>query len=142
VSSTFNNQQTTNTMSSLYARGNAIVPFTPSASQEDMEGYLVDLAGDTATISSSASVPAKGVILEGQETTGVSSIGILGGIAAPVRLRAGGTIAKGAEIQQNTDGTLITDAGSGARLIVGVALEAAVAGQLFDAVTHTPIARS
>lgn len=130
-------------MSSLYARGNAIIPFTPSASQEDMEGYLVDLAGDTATISSSSSVPAKGVILEGQDTTGVSSIGILGGLAAPVHLRAGGTIAKGAELQQNTDGTVLTDAGSGnARLIVGIALEAAVAGQLFEAVTHTPIART
>ena len=130
-------------MSSLYARGNAIIPFTPSASQEDMEGYLVDLAGDTATISSSASVPAKGVILEGQDTTGVSSIGILGGLAAPVRLRAGGTIAKGAEVQQNTDGTVLTDAGNGnARLIVGVALEAAVVGQLFDAVSHKPVARS
>ena len=130
-------------MSTLYSRGNAIVPFTPSASQEDMEGYLVDLAGDTATISSSASVPAKGVILEGQDVSGISSIGIIGGLAAPVRLRAGGTIAKGAEVQQNNDGTVLTDAGSGnARLIVGVALEAAVTGQLFDAVTHTPIARS
>jgi hypothetical protein len=37
---------------------------------------------------------------------------------------------------------VLTDAGTGARLIVGIALEAAVAGQLFDAVTHTPIARS
>lgn len=130
-------------MSSLYSRGNAIVPFTPSATHVDKEGYLVDLAGDVATISSSASVPAKGVILEGQDTDGISSIGILGGIAAPVRLRAGGTIAKGAEVQQNTDGTVLTDAGNGnARLIVAVALEAAVAGQLFDAVTHTPIARS
>lgn len=129
-------------MSSLYARGNAIVPFTPSATQVDKEGYLVDLADDTATISSSASVPAKGVILEGQDTDGISSIGILGGIAAPVRLRAGGTIAQGAEVQQNADGTVLTDAGTGARLIVGIALEAAVAGQLFDAVTHTPIARS
>jgi hypothetical protein len=129
-------------MSSLYARGNAIIPFTPSASHQDKEGYLVDLAGNTATISSSTSVPAKGVILEGQPTTGVSSIGILGGLAAPVRLRAGGTIAKGAEVQQKNDGTVITDAGTGARLIVGIALEAAVSGQLFDAVAHTPIARS
>ena len=129
-------------MSSLYARGNAIVPFTPSATQVDKEGYLVDLADDTATVSSSASVPAKGVILEGQDTDGISSICILGGIAAPVRLRAGGTIAQGAEVQQNADGTVLTDAGTGARLIVGIALEAAVAGQLFDAVTHTPIARS
>jgi hypothetical protein len=130
-------------MSTLYSRGNAIVPFTPSASQLDKEGYLVDLAGNIATISSSTSVPAKGVILEGKDVTGVSSIGILGGIAAPVRLRAGGTIAKGAEVQQNIDGTVLTDAGNGnARLIVAVALEAAVAGQLFDAVTHKPVARS
>lgn len=130
-------------MSSLYARGNAIIPFTPSADHTDKEGYLVDLAGDVATISSSASVPAKGVILEGQDTDSVSSIGILGGLAAPVRLRAGGTIAKGAEVQQGADGRVLTDAGNGnARLIVGVALEAAVAGQLFDAVAHKPVARS
>jgi len=129
-------------MSSLYARGNAIVPFTPSADQSDMEGYLVDLAGDVATISSSAAVPAKGVILEGQKTTNVSSIGILGGLAAPVRLRASGAIAKGAEVQQAADGSVVTDAGAGARLIVGVALEAAVAGQLFDAVVHKPVART
>jgi hypothetical protein len=130
-------------MSSLYARGNAIVPFTPSASHEDKEGYLVDLAGDVATISASAALPAKGVILEGQDVNGVSSIGILGGLAAPVRLRASGIIAKGAEVQQAGDGTVVTDAGNGnARLIVGVALEAAVAGQLFDAVAHKPVARA
>lgn len=130
-------------MSSLYSRGNAIVAFTPSASQIDKEGYLVDLAGNVATISSSASVPAKGVILEGKDITGVSSIGILGGLAAPVRLRASGNIAKGAEVQQAADGTVLTDAGNGnARLIVGVALEAAVAGQIFDAVVHKPVART
>lgn len=129
-------------MSSLYARGNAIIPFTPSATHQDKEGYLVDLAGDTATISSSASTPAKGVILEGHPTTGVSSIGILGGLAAPVRLRAGGTIAKGDEVQQGADGRVLTDAAAGARLIVAVALEAAVAGQLFDAVTFKQIART
>lgn len=130
-------------MSSLYSRGNAIVPFTPSASQAGLEGYLVDLAGDVATVSASAAVPAKGVILDGQDVNDQSSIGILGGLAAPVKLRAGGNIAKGAEVQQNNDGTVITDAGNGnARLIVGVALEAAIAGQLFSAVTHKPIARA
>lgn len=129
-------------MSSLYSRGNPIVPFTPSATHVDKEGYLVDLAGEVATISASASVPAKGVILEGQPTTGKSSIGILGGLPAPVRLRASGNIAKGAEVQQAADGTVITDAGASARLIVGVALEAAVSGQLFDAVAHKPVARS
>src|SRR4051794_20089441 len=55
-----NQQQPNQNMSSLYARGNAIIPFTPSATHVDKEGYLVDLAGNTATISSSASIPAKG----------------------------------------------------------------------------------
>lgn len=130
-------------MSSLYSRGNAILPFTPSATHVDMEGYTVNLAGEVATISASATVPVTGVILDGALTTGKSSIGILGGLAAPVRLRASGVIAKGAEVQQAADGTVVTDAGNGnARLIIGVALEAAVAGQLFEAVTHKPVART
>lgn len=129
-------------MSSLLKRGNAIIAFTPSATHVDMEGYLVDLAASVATISSSASVPAKGVILEGQATTGKSSIGILGALSGTVGLRAGGAITKGAEVQQHTDGTVITDAGAGARVIVGVALEDAVAGQLFEAAAHKPVARS
>lgn len=123
-------------------RGNGIVPFTPSATHADKEGYLVDLALEVATISSSASVPAKGVILEGAPTTGKSAIGILGVLSGTVGLRASGTIAKGAEVQQAADGTVVTDAGSGARVIVGVALEAAVSGQLFEAAAHKPVARS
>lgn len=127
-------------MSALYSRGNAILPFTPSATHVDMEGYLVDLAVETATISSSATVPAKGVILDGRPTTGKSSIGILGALAAPIRMRASGTIAKGARVQQAADGTVVTDAGPGtARVVVGVALEAAVATQLFEVAALAPM---
>lgn len=129
-------------MSALSAQGNAIIPQTPSASHVDKEGYLVDLAAGVATISTSATTPAKGVILEGAPTTGKSSIGILGGLAGAYRLRAGGNITAGAEVQQHTDGTVVTDAGSGARVIVGVALEDAVTGQLFRAVIHKGVARS
>ncbi|MEY4377270.1 MAG: hypothetical protein RJB26_1820 [Pseudomonadota bacterium] len=129
-------------MSALYA-GSPVVQATPSASHTNKEGYLVDLASETATISSSASTPAKGVILDGGATTSdKSSIGILGVLPAPVRARASGTIAKFAEVQQAADGTVVTDAGTGARVIVGVALEAAVAGQLFACAMHKPVARS
>lgn len=129
-------------MSALFA-GSPVVPATPSATHTDKEGYLVDLAGSTATISSSASTPAKGVILAGGATTSdQSSIGILGVLPAPVRVRASGTIAKFAEVQQAADGTVVTDAGTGSRVIVGVALEAAVSGQLFLCAAHKPVARS
>src|SRR4051812_16185019 len=127
-------------MSSLYKRGNAILPFTPSADHTDKEGYLVNVALEIATISASAAVPVTGIILEGRPVAGKSAIGMLGALPAPVGLRASGVIAKGAEVQQAADGTVVTDAGAGARLIVGTALEGAVAGQLFEAIVHKPIA--
>jgi hypothetical protein len=129
-------------MSALKARGEAILPFTPSADQTGKEGYLTDLAGDTATVSSSATTPAKGVILDGAAAGGKSSIGILGALSGTVRVRAGGAITKGAEIQQGSDGRVVTDAGTGARVIVGVALEDAVEGQIIEAALRTPVARS
>lgn len=130
-------------MSSLYARGNSIIPFTPSADHTGKEGFLVNLAGEIATISASATVPVTGVILEGRPVAGKSAIGILGGLPAPIRMIASGVIAKGAEVQQAADGSVVTDAGNGnARLIVGVALEAAVAGQLFQVASCKPVART
>jgi hypothetical protein len=127
-------------MSSLYARGNAILPFTPSADHSGKEGYLVTLAVETATISASATVPAEGVILDGRPTTGKSAIGILGGLAAPIRMLASGAIVKGDRVQQAADGSVVTDAGPGtARVVVGLALEAAVAGQLFEVASFTPM---
>lgn len=129
-------------MSALFSRSNAVVPFTPSATHVDKEGYLVDLAGDTATISSSATVPADGVILEGQATTGQSSIGILGALSGTVRLKTSGAIAKGARVIQAADGTVVTDSGPGnARVVVGVALEASTAagGELIEVATMAPM---
>jgi hypothetical protein len=127
-------------MSALFCRSNAVVPYTPSATHVNKEGYLVDLANDTATISSSATVPADGVILEGQLTTGQSSIGILGALGGTVRLKTSGAIAKGARVQQAADGTVVTDAGPGnARVVVGVALEAAASGDLIEVATFAPM---
>jgi hypothetical protein len=62
----------------------------------------------------------------------------LGCCPAPIRLKAGGTITKWAALQQKNDGTVEVDAGSGARVIVGVALEDAVSGDLFLAIVHSP----
>ena len=127
-------------MSSLFARSNAVIPQTPSATHASKEGYLVDLAAGVATISSSATVPADGVILEGQATTGQSSIGILGALSGTVRLKTSGVIAAGARVQQAADGTVVTDAGPGnARVVVGVALEAAVSGDLIEVATFAPM---
>lgn len=128
----------------LFARPNAVIPATPSATHVDKEGYLVTLGVTagllTATISTSATAPASGVILEGQATTGLSSIGVLGTIPGTVRLKTSGAITAGARVIQAADGTVVTDTGAGnARVVVGIALETAASGDLIEVAPLAPM---
>lgn len=127
---------------SLFCRSNAVIPLTPNETHVAKEGYLVTIAGDVASLSASATTVARGVILEGQATTGQSSVGILGALAGTVRLKASGAITKGDRVQQHTDGSVVTDAGTGARVVVGVALETGVSGDLIEVATFTPVTLS
>lgn len=124
-------------MSSIKAGGSTIA-LTPSVTHVAKEGYLVTFSGDTATLSASASVPASGVILNGEATTSRDTIAILGCHNEAVHMKASGTITKGAFVQQHTDGSVITDAATGARVVVGVAAESAVSGDLFMVFPITP----
>lgn len=132
--------------SALLARDRAIVTATPAADQRDKEGYGVGLTSVsgalTATISASATVPIDGVILEGQNTTGKSSVGIPGGLGGTVRVKLSGTVSAGDRIQQAADGTFVTDAGSGSRVVVGVVLEDGVSGDLVEAALFAPLSLS
>lgn len=132
--------------SALFCRNNAVLPATPAADQSGKEGYLVNLTSVsgvlTATVSSSATVVAEGVILEGRPTTGKSSVGIHGAISGTVRVKLSGTVSAGDKLQQAADGTLVTDAGSGARVVVGIALEDGVSGDLIEAALFTPLTLS
>jgi hypothetical protein len=69
----------------------------------------------------------------------VDSIAVCGGNAGPARVKASGTIAQGAYVQLHTDGSVVTDATSGPRVLVGIALESAVSGDLFECQPITPI---
>jgi hypothetical protein len=129
-------------MSSLYSRTSAILALTPAATMVGKEGYGCTFSGDTATISSSASTICTGLILEGAATTGKASIGIIGALGGPVRVCLGGTVTKGAALVQHTDGTWITDPGSGARVKSFICLESGVAGQLVEAANLSPITLS
>ena len=129
-------------MSALFVRGNAVIPLTPNETHVDKEGYLVTIASDVASLSASATVVATGVILEGRATTGQSGVGILGALSGTVRLKLSGTVTKGARVQQGTDGSVVTDAASGARVVVGVALESGVSGDLIEVATFTPVTLS
>src|SRR5574343_170714 len=112
--------------SPLLAADSAIVAATGATDLSSKRDSLVTLSVVssvlTATLSASATVRAKGVVLEGGTTSQSSTIGILGCMEGPAYLKCGGTITAGDFVQQNTDDTIVTDAGTGARTVVGVAL--------------------
>lgn len=129
-------------MSKKY-RDDGILPQTPAADYTAKKGYLVNLASGTATISSSATVPAKGVIIEENDTaagyaTEKVAVAILGNVNGSVPMRLSGTVAAGAFVQQAADGTVVTDAGAGARVLVGVAAEAGVSGENIEVFPISP----
>jgi hypothetical protein len=131
-------------MSSAYfSRDNAVLPFTPAADYSDKVGQSVTLSGVTATLSASATTVARGIILDGGvDADSQISVGIISALGAPVRVKLGGTVAAGAMLVQHTDGTYITDPGSGARVQSFLALEAGVAGELIEAAPQTPLTLS
>jgi hypothetical protein len=129
--------------SALKLRADAILPFTPAADYSAKKGYLVTLSGDTATLSASATVRARGVIVEANPGADYASeqvsVAILGATEGTVPMKLSGAVTKGDALQQHTDGSVITDAGSGSRVIVGVALEGGVSGDIIEVAPLTPV---
>lgn len=133
-------------MSKKY-REDGILPLTPAADYTSKKGYLVDIAAGVATISSSATTPVKGVIIEGNDTaagyaTEKVAVAIIGNVQGSIPMRASGSITAGDAVQQAADGTVVTDAGTGSRVIVGIAAETGVTGENIEVFPIGPIARS
>ena len=129
--------------SAFFARSNGVIPAQPSADHTGKEGYAVALTSGAATanpavavatISTSATIPAEAVILNGLPNDGrFSDVGIIGGIP-PIRVKISGVVANGDQLAQAADGTFVTDPGAGtARVVCGIALEDGVAGDLIIA---------
>jgi hypothetical protein len=120
--------------SALFARPNSLFTYQDPNNVTNftgLEGYLVADNAGALTVSASATVPAVAVVLDGLPPGRPTSMGTLGK-TPPVRLRAGGTISQFSRLAQNAAGQVISDPGPGtARVIVGLALEAAVAGDYF-----------
>lgn len=133
-------------MSSLYARGNAIIPVT-GVDLSAALGKAVKFTAGVVAVHDSATVPATGIVLEANVAAKQSSIGILGGLEAPVRVKIAAdatALKQGDTLQQKNDGTWTNDAGAGNARCVGAVLvsEAAAAGDLADAVVFAPQIRA
>lgn len=110
--------------------------FIAAADQRDKEGHLVTLATDIVTVGTSATAEYAGVIIEGGEKDDFTDIALLGAYNGTCHFRAGDNITSGKRLMAKNDGT-VDCAATG--LCVGMALEAAVAGELFEAAPRTPV---
>jgi hypothetical protein len=133
--------------STLFARGNGVIPAQPATDFTGKEGYGVGLSTGSATanpaipvatLSASATVPIDAIILDGSPADGrFSTVGVLP--TQPIRVKLSGAVANGDRIAQAADATFITDPGAGtARVVVGLALEDGVAGDLIIIVPFAP----
>ena len=123
-------------MSVLAARQTPILPIT-GTDLSALLGKLITFSAGVPAVSASATVPAVAIVLDGNIATKNSSVGFLAANLPPVRAKISATataISLGDTLQQSTDGTLTNDAGTGARVVVGVCTDpnGAVAGDLCE----------
>lgn len=104
--------------SSLQARGNAVYQYT-GLDLSTSRGLLLSASAGTLAVNTSASVPATCVCLDGAAAAKVSTVAVLGQVPGPVFVKLSGTVAAYQRIAQHTDGGVIADAGTGARVVVG-----------------------
>lgn len=119
---------------------------TPPSDYSALEGYGVTIgvtAGAlTATVSASATVVIEGIIAEAGTVAQGVGVQVPGAGSGTMHVKLSGTVTAGDKIQQAADGTFVTDAGAGARVVVGIALESGVSGDLIEAAIQTPVTLS
>jgi len=120
-------------------RANAIIALTPAVDHSAKEGYFVIITNDLPVVSGSASDVPFGILIDGEAAGGVDSIGVCGSNLPTVRVKLSGPVDLGDTLQLHDDGSVVVDAGSGARVVVGQALEAGVSGDLIEAVIFTSV---
>lgn len=129
---------------SKLAYDNGVIALTPTADQRNYRGYFVEASSGSAAIVNSAADLPLGVIVDGGDTTGKSSIAIAPGPIAMVKVTgtSPGTINLGTYLTVKNDGTVQADAGTGSRVQVARALESGAANELIAAVLIPPLALS
>lgn len=108
---------------------------TAGGTLTDKEGYFVKQSSGTAIIVAAATDRPCGVVVAGAASGSEIELALPGSIAL---VKLNGTVSKLQEIQVESDGSVIANAGSGSRVIVGQMLEAGVSGDLKRALIYEP----
>jgi hypothetical protein len=128
-------------MGALMKRETAVIAMTPNEDQRDKEGYAVKVSsGKAALVTGDTDIPI-GVILDGENTDGKSSIAVCDAGGGTVRVKLDGTpgtVAIGTYLTISSTGTF--KAAVSTKTQCARALEAGTANELIEAVLHRPIA--
>ena len=117
-----------------------LISATAGATHTDYEGYFVEASGTgTVTICNAATDRPSGVIVSGAASGSEDTIALPGSEAL---VKLNGTVKKHDEIQVESNGTVIKNAGSGGRVVVGQMLESGVSGDCKRARIYVPLALS
>ena len=127
-------------------RENAILPFTPARDLTGLEGQFVFINGDGVLdlyhyyYGGPTSGAPFGVILVGSNVDEKTSVAIAaGGFSGTLKLKLSAAVNLGDTLEIINTGMVRADQESGARTLVGVALESGVADELIEAVIFRPI---
>jgi len=132
----------------LFANTNGLIAYVDTALDLSAKNGLTlvysgagtdaDLSAGGLVVSTSSSVPATHIVLDGVPAGRQNSIGVIGAIP-PVRLYCSGTVTKHNRVMQDAAGGILNSTGSGnARVDIGVALESGIAGSYVRVATFTP----
>lgn len=133
-------------MSAYLATASLVLPFTSAADLSTKKGYFVKKGASDNVVAAVAAVTdiPVGVIVQGEPVGGHNAVA-LPGVPGLVWVKVGGTpgtIVQGTKLQIKNDGSVIADAGTGARVIVAEAFEAGTADELIRARLLEPEAKS
>ena len=133
-------------MSAYLATDTLVLPFTSAADLSNKKGYFVKAGASQGLVApiTGATDASVGVVVVGEAIGGNNAVA-LPGVNGTVKVMVGanpGTIAQFTKLQLAADGSVIADAGSGARRIVAEALEPGEAGEWIKARLLEPVVYS
>lgn len=128
-------------MKTSLARTNAVLSLEANENLTGAVGrFIVITSGKAALVTTTAQKPFGVLLTDGLAGERVTVALCSGGLAGTVRVKLAGTVSIiGSDIQTTAIGKVITDAGTGARVVVGQALETGVADELIEAVLFKPV---
>ena len=127
----------------MITRDSSLFPALSDSDLSSKEGYFVKRNGEKLVPIAAVTDLPFGLLVNAEAAGTVNTVALGGAFAGTAQAKLSGAVAQDAVLQLAADGSVVTDVGAGtARVIVGRALEAGVAGDLIQVTLTFPTPRS